>query len=161
SEMPLDRLLAVVPHWSNRITVTPEKGCWEWTGSINSSGYASARVRKLLPNEGMAHRISYAILRGNLVHGMVLDHLCRVRNCLNPEHLEMVTPQENLRRGRTSEKEALWTKLMPGVEKPHNWEYYCVRLHVLTGHKYIMPEEFFNGYVSQVCESCLIEKRQL
>ena len=46
-----------------------------------------------------AHRVSYALLKGTLVDGLDLDHLCRVRPCVNPDHLEQVTRQVNVRRG--------------------------------------------------------------
>ena len=46
-----------------------------------------------------AHRCSYEFLKGEIPNGLVIDHLCRVRNCINPDHLEPVTPLENMMRG--------------------------------------------------------------
>lgn len=70
--------------------------CWNWTGS-NIEGYGQ------FYNEGvnwLAHRLSYALHMGNLpAKGMVTDHLCRNRCCVNPEHLEIVTNKENVLRG--------------------------------------------------------------
>lgn len=65
-------------------------GCWLWTGSLNASGYSSH----------LAHRTFYELLIAEIPQGMQLDHLCRVRNCVNPHHMEVVTPQENKRRSR-------------------------------------------------------------
>lgn len=77
--------------------------CWLWTGAIQSGGYgelAGAGHRPLL-----AHRVSYELLVGEIPPGLQVDHLCRVRACVNPEHLEPVTCKENIRRGRNAHRE--------------------------------------------------------
>lgn len=71
-------------------------GCWLWTAAVNGSGYASFGT----PTESMAHRVSYSWFVGPIPCGYVMDHLCRVRHCVNPDHLEAVTPQANVLRGR-------------------------------------------------------------
>lgn len=75
-------------------------GCWLWTGVIQAGGYGRFRTQ----NRGhMAHRWLYEQLVGPIPEGMQLDHLCRVRNCVRPDHLEPVTPRENtLRSNATS-----------------------------------------------------------
>lgn len=50
-----------------------------------------------------AHRVAYELLVGPIPEGLVLDHLCRVRHCVNPDHLEPVTKRENERRGKCGE----------------------------------------------------------
>lgn len=70
--------------------------CWRWTGKIRANGYG------FLYLDGVtlyAHRISYEAFRGPLIKGLQLDHLCRVRSCVNPNHLEQVTRKENILRG--------------------------------------------------------------
>lgn len=84
-----DRLLA-------RTTINPETGCWEWTGARLPTGYGMLRDGARVVR---AHRASYELLVGPILEGLVLDHLCRVRHCINPAHLEPVTQQINTLRG--------------------------------------------------------------
>lgn len=76
-----------------------EAGCWLWTAALNRNGYGffmdSGRIMRT------AHRIAYEALVAAIPEGLVLDHLCRVRHCVNPAHTEPVTQAENLRRGET------------------------------------------------------------
>jgi len=74
------------------------RGCWVWTGGRMINGYARFGVRV----EGkrkfamvLAHRWAYKTLVGPIQEGLVIDHLCRNRACVNPAHLEVVTYQEN------------------------------------------------------------------
>lgn len=79
-----------------------DNGCWEWTGSDNGNGYGRMIMgsRKLGTRREMyAHAIAYELLVGRVPDGMVIDHLCRNRLCVNPAHLEVVTNEENIRRG--------------------------------------------------------------
>lgn len=83
--------------WSK--TRTALTGCVEWTGSITSTGYGSFYAG---PGQYViAHRWAYTQAHGAIPPGMHLDHLCRNRKCVKPEHLEPVTPRENLLRGDT------------------------------------------------------------
>jgi len=72
-------------------------GCWLWTGRLNQQGYGTYWH----PLTGaLAHRFAYSELRGELVPGLELDHLCRTPSCVNPWHLEQVTHAENRKRSR-------------------------------------------------------------
>lgn len=70
-------------------------GCWRWIGAHNQGGYGLVGVNGRLVT---AHRRAYELVVGSIPHGLVLDHLCRVRDCCKPFHLEPVTQAENLRR---------------------------------------------------------------
>jgi HNH endonuclease len=74
-----------------------ETPCWVWDGPLVNNGYAQINVEGRLV---MAHRYHYEKRFGPIPDGKQLDHLCCVRHCVNPEHLEPVTGTENVRRGR-------------------------------------------------------------
>lgn len=74
-------------------------GCWMWSKKVHSTGYAYTRVDGKMVR---AHRAAYELLVGPIPEGLVLDHLCRNRSCVNPAHLEPVTQRENLLRGNTT-----------------------------------------------------------
>lgn len=67
-------------------------GCWLWVGALTHDGYPRAGSRYM-------HRVSYETHKGAITKGLTLDHLCKTRNCCNPDHLEPVTLQENISRG--------------------------------------------------------------
>ncbi len=67
-------------------------GCWLWSGPIDAEGYGRA-------TGGRAHRLSYFLHIGSVPAGLQLDHLCRVRCCINPNHLEPVEARVNTLRG--------------------------------------------------------------
>jgi hypothetical protein len=75
----------------------PNTGCWLWLGCVRPDGYGVRGVSKT--RQVRAHRFVYELARGPIPRGLDLDHLCRVRSCVNPAHLEPVTRGENLRRG--------------------------------------------------------------
>jgi hypothetical protein len=81
----------------------PTGFCWEWTGATTRSGYGTYMF------DGYAfraHRLVYELLVGPIPDGLTLDHLCRNKRCVNPDHLEPVTRGENSRRnllGKRSE----------------------------------------------------------
>lgn len=73
--------------------------CWLWTGNTDSLGYG----RLFMPSGTvLAHRLSYQFHKGEVPQDLELDHLCRVRHCVNPDHLEPVSHQENVLRAKPS-----------------------------------------------------------
>ena len=66
--------------------------CWIWTGHLNKDGYGACKYKK---KYWLVHRFTYELFVGPIPKGLVIDHLCKVRNCVNPDHLEAVTIAEN------------------------------------------------------------------
>src|SRR5215471_12258201 len=87
--------LSTIDRMMRYVSPEPNNGCWLWTGSLHSGGYGQVWV-----NGGpkLAHRAVYEEVVGQIPDGLELDHLCRVRCCVNPNHLEPVTPRVNLSR---------------------------------------------------------------
>lgn len=70
-------------------------GCWLWTKLLDGDGYASFCINR---RNRTGHKVMWEMTRGPVPEGMELDHTCRVRHCVNPQHLELVTHQVNVRR---------------------------------------------------------------
>jgi HNH endonuclease len=77
-----------------RMYVVSETGCWEWIGLLSKNGYGRHRVGPGHPLVA-AHRLSYEHHKGAIPDGMQVDHLCRNRRCVRPDHLEAVSPSVN------------------------------------------------------------------
>ena len=87
---------ALIYFWGQ---VDKTDSCWLWTGHLDRNGYGKVGNR-------LAHRMAYTMVKGVIPEGLSLDHLCRVHNCVNPDHLEPVTHAENVRRGAAARRSA-------------------------------------------------------
>ena len=83
----------------DKIVPEPMSGCWLWKACIDRDGYGEVRATIGGCRFAKAHRLSFAVLVGPVPFGMVLDHKCRTRSCVNPDHLEAVTSRTNTLRG--------------------------------------------------------------
>jgi HNH endonuclease len=92
-------------------------GCWLWQAHRTPNGYGQLRVGGRWIS---AHRLAYQLFKGPIPDGLVPDHLCGVKHCANPDHLEAVTPHENWLRG---------TAPMVALHKAHR----CQQGHDVTG----------------------------
>lgn len=111
-------------------------GCWIWEGGT-SNGYGSFFLgfKKV-----KAHRYSYEQLVGKIPKGLEIDHLCRVRRCVNPYHMEPVTHSENVRRG-----------LMPVIGRL----YQQGKTHCPQGHPYDEANTYLRtDKVGRECRAC-------
>lgn len=74
--------------------------CWNWEGKRDGHGYGILQCSiDCVRTNTSPHRVAYILEFGAVPEGMVIDHLCRTRLCCNPQHLEVVTNAENIRRG--------------------------------------------------------------
>lgn len=132
--------------WS-KVDKSGPNACWWWLGAIDGTGYGSFFVDGRRVG---AHRFSYELAFGPIGEGLVLDHLCRNRPCVNPGHLEPVSHRINILRGAApSADNAIKTR--------------CYRGHVFTPENTLLrqPRRLHTGSApSRVCRECDRIKRR-
>lgn len=123
-------------------------GCWQWSGCIGRNGYGKLghRGRTLL-----AHRLSYRIHVGSIPDGLELDHLCRNRWCVNPDHLEAVTHSVNVQRGNGPE-----SARRRSANATH-----CRNGHQITADSFFVLARTRAGRptTERVCKACLAKRQ--
>jgi len=108
--------------------------CWLWTGAQSSAGYGSIGAgtgTKTIPT----HVVMYQAEFGPVPDGLEIDHLCRVRRCCNPNHLEAVTHLENVRRG-------------------NGGQHWRNKTHCPTGHPYNEENTYVSPRGRRHCRTC-------
>lgn len=125
-----------------------EDGCWDWLGShFKATGYALFNLKM---SDGVwrpttAHRVAHTIYKGPIPDGLHIDHLCRNRRCVNPDHLEAVPQKVNTARGMTPSAIASRTDL-------------CLKGHPLTEKNvYRRP----GRPDKRECRTCMKERERL
>lgn len=109
----------------------PDGDCWRWTGALQNAGYGQYGKPAVL-----AHRWSYELHVGPIPTDLVVDHLCRNRWCVNPEHLEVVTLAENIIRGES----------LPAKNKR--------KTHCPKGHPYDDENTHLTSQGWRICRAC-------
>lgn len=95
-------------------------GCWQWGGYVQNAGYASFSTSR---ETILAHRWSYRYFVGKIKAKMTLDHLCRNKLCVNPDHLEQITRTQNIQRAG-----------LAGVALHESKKLYCSKGHSYQEH---------------------------
>lgn len=118
-----------------------KNGCWNWTASVTVFGYSQFHYGG---KQGKGHRYSYEHYKGAIPKGLSIDHLCRNRKCVNPDHLEAVTNKENVMRGI-------------GLTAQHARKTECINGHDLTGTN--LYTYHYNGNPVRQCKACQVKRR--
>ena len=120
-----------------------ENGCIEWTGGRDRYGYGKFNlVVDGRRRQTGAHRAAWLADLGDIPDGLVIDHLCRNRACVNVEHMELVTGAENTRRGELKRKSG---------KRPDGVRLYCSKHGRDDGYVF---ERRTTGYRIWVCRIC-------
>lgn len=128
--MPARKVPLSIRFWQ-KVDKRPD-GCWLWTGAVNGHGYGHIKIDgRMIP----AHRVAYEMSGKAIPEGLDLDHLCRVRTCVRPAHLEPVTRRVNGLRGTSP--------LAAFARQTH-----CKRGHEFT------PENTYEWRTSRICRTC-------
>lgn len=108
--------------------------CWLWTASLRGKGYGQFWDGK---TQVQAHLFAYRMLRGGIPQGLTIDHLCKVKRCVNPDHLEPVTMHVNILRGDNLAAQ--------NARKTH-----CIHGHIFSGDNLRMEKSRYK----RVCRTC-------
>lgn len=90
--------------------VNPATGCWDWTATVTDRGYGTIG-ETVAPGKSRsiyAHRLSYEMHHGPIPAGLVVDHVCDNRRCVNPDHLQLLTSKQNILRSSAPEIRRRW-----------------------------------------------------
>ena len=131
------------PTFWAKVTENPDTGCWEWTAARARNGYGQFSLDGTVKS---AHRLAYRAMVGEIPDGLVIDHLCRVRHCVNPGHMEPVTPAVNRLRGDSLYVRRNGTAVHPSI---------CIHGHALAG-----PNLAVKPDGRRYCRACYILRRR-
>ena len=122
-------------------SIPGENGCIVWVGSKDKDGYGKCRRRHELGTIWLPHRLAWIVKHGAIPKGLEVDHLCRNRSCINPEHLTVVDHISNVERSIYKRENHR------NFRKTH-----CKRGHPLNGDNLIV--ETWHGIVMRKCLTC-------
>lgn len=125
--------------FQSKVDVAPS-GCWLWNGPLDKDGYGTFYLRR---RGRRAHRVGWFLLNGPIPEQMVVNHVCKQRSCVNPQHLQIVTPRENSLRDSQS----------PAAVNAR-------KTHCPKGHPYDRVHGSGGGKKQRVCSECQRDKQR-
>lgn len=126
------------------LNVEKTETCWLWKQKPSAEGYGRFQTKP--DPHTYAHRFAYELLVGPIPEGLHLDHLCRVRICVNPQHLEPVTCRENVIRGI-------------GPAAIHHAQTHCIH-----GHEFTQANTYYRRdrkYPARICRRCRADRENV
>ena len=143
-------MASAVERIEQKLERLPFSGCWVYMGALNQSGYGWVGVGSRAQGVDRAHRIMYRHYVGPIPGGKELDHVCRVRSCCNPAHLEAVTRAENCRRGEGGKATGARNKAKTHCPQGHEFTEANTYRYVVRG-----------KYECRGCKICRSRKKEL
>lgn len=129
----------------DKVSFNPATHCMTFTGSLCEDGYGKINGGKDLPGETLAHRAAYRIWCGEIEVGMEIDHRCRHRACINPQHLWLVTHRVNA------------SMCVQGDEHRNRRKTHCIHGHLFDEKNTI--RETWKGRARRKCRACTNERQ--
>lgn len=129
----------LVERLGDKFVFSPD-GCWLWTAVTTPNGYGKIGVNG---QHLGAHRVMYELIVGPVPEGLVIDHLCKVRHCVNPAHLEPVTQRENLLRADTIQARN------------------AAKTHCIHGHEFSPKNTYIQSDGGRRCRRCNADRNRI
>ncbi len=131
------KIVDIAANFFSKVDKGDGSGCWLWTASLQTGGYGNFIVHK---HSIRAHKWSYEYYKGPVPKGLQIDHLCRVRHCVNPDHLEAVPARTNVLRSNSPAAR--------NAQKTH-----CPKGHPYEGENLIIAKRK-DGRLKRICHEC-------
>lgn len=123
-----------------RWILAEETGCWMWTGPLDKGGYGAFQIGHNPRLEKLAHRAAWKVYRGEIPPKMCIDHICRVRSCVNPDHMRLVTRAQNTMENSLS------------VQARNAAKTHCSKGHPFSGANLVIRN--YTGRPERECRTC-------
>lgn len=129
--------------WSKVDVRSRGNACWNWKGALEGSGYGCFSLKEN-PNHGKAHRLVYEAVYGPIPKGMLVCHKCDNRKCVNPNHLFLGTPKDNM---------------ADAASKGRMVSANGAKTHCPNGHPYIPENIAWQRHGYRKCKTCIAANR--